>query len=109
MDEPTPRIDEGRENHLERTRPARPKGSVGRKSGTGKIARLEKRGESPAPPWSARTGGGERSSPEEGFCPFGGARRFAQSDGESPRGDEPVGTDGVFRHSGGRSALATGR
>jgi len=109
MDLPTPRIDEGWEHHLERTRSAKPKGSVGRKSGTGKIARLEKRGESPAPPLSERTGGGERSSPEEGFCPSGGARRFAQSEDESPHGDGPVGTDGVFRHPGGRSALATGR
>jgi hypothetical protein len=109
MDEPTPRIVEGRDNRPGRTRPARLKGSVGRKFGTGKIARLEKRGESPAPPWPERTGGGERSSPEEGFCPFGGARRFAQSEGESPHGDGPVGTDGVLRHSGGRSALATGR
>jgi hypothetical protein len=73
------------------------------------IARLEKRGESPDPPWPERAGDGERSSPEEGYCPSRGARRFAQSEGESPHGDEPVGTDGVLRHLGGRSALATGR
>lgn len=77
MEEPAPQIDEDREGRLEKN----PEGETERKrrkgTGTGRIVRLEKSGESPAQPSTERKSEGCGPHPEAGYCPAqrGGAIR----------------------------------
>jgi len=77
MEEPAPQIDEDREGRLEKN----PEGETERKrrkgTGTGRIVRLEKSGESPAQPSTERKSEGCGPPPEAGYCPAqrGGAIR----------------------------------
>jgi len=75
----------------------------------GRVARLEVRGESPAPMQPAREASGSGLHPRRGTAPpevRGGPYRIG---GESPRDGGPGGTDEAFRRFGGRNALATGK
>jgi len=90
MGKPTPQIDEGRGNRLDWARPAQPKGRDGRKSETGKIARLERSGEPPALLLPERVGGRVRSFLETGHCLVEGTGRSAEMKAKAIRTAGPA-------------------